>query len=103
MNKIIEQLTEIETGAVQIMDSIAPRKQQLSDEYKKTNEQYARQVEEQTAETLSKLTEQLNSQNERELVRVREQAQKTLESLDKEYNENHKAITAQILARILEE
>lgn len=60
-------------------------------------------MEEQTAETLSKLTEQLNSQNERELVRVREQAQKTLESLDKEYNENHKAITAQILARILEE
>lgn len=35
MNKIIEQLTEIETGAVQIMDSIAPRKQQLSEEYKK--------------------------------------------------------------------
>lgn len=101
MNPAIDQLTKIETDAVQIIEHANTRKQELTAQYEEQKARYAEELAARTTASLDELTASLKQKNEAELAALRKRTQHILTALDQEYRHDHKKLTKQLVDHIL--
>ena len=103
MDTIVNQISEIETAAVKIMNESALQKKELEEEAKQRMEAYDAEVDQKTAEQIEGIRAKLDAEAEKELSSLREAAGKTILNLENEYAKNHEALAAAMVQQMIEE
>lgn len=101
MDKILNKLTEIETAAGRIMDSVDADKKLLDQKYQKLQDEFDRQVDAETEARLLALKEDLSRDREEHLKGIRDAAKEELAHLDQLYQTGHEQLVDQLMQDIL--
>ncbi len=101
MDKLIQQLEQIEKSAVSMIDQANLQKQQLAKEYDEKKTAYEREVDAKTEEALQVLSGRLAKKREQDIKKLHVNTQKALVALNTEYRDHGRELASQILQRVL--
>ena len=102
MDSVIEQLSEIEKTAEDIVEHAEKQKTEIEHQIQNERDVFDRETEQATQEELSRIRAQAKDKMDAVMEEQREKNQKLLEELRKEYEENHEAYARNILEHITE-
>lgn len=101
MDKLIQQLVQIDKDAKQMIDQADTVKQQLDQTYAKKKTDYETQLAKHVDEELNGLSKTLAKQKEQDLAVLHGQTAKAMGTLDEDYQKHHAQLAKQIVQRIL--
>ena len=102
MDSVIEQLSEIEKTAENIVEHAEKQKTEIEHQIQNERDVFDRETEQATQEELSRSRAQAKVKMDEVMEEPWEKNQKLLEELRKEYEENHEAYARKILEHITE-
>lgn len=101
MNDIIDKLTEIETIAKRIKDSVAVQKQELAEEMEAQQKAFDDGVDADNRVLLARMRQGLEIKMQKELAALQEKQEKDLQELDAYYEAYHERLAEQLFQKIL--
>lgn len=96
MDTIIQNLSEIEGRAAEVMREANDRKKHIDEEMKAKAAQFDQELEEQTNQEIARIRKELGEKAELELKTHRQAADNLLQQIEENYQQNH-----QMLAKAL--
>lgn len=102
MDKLIQQLVQIEESAEQMIEQANEKKKELSAKYEQKKIDYEQQVDAHTEEVLSLLTKQLESNHQKDVEELEAKSKQTRQRLDHECKTNGSKMAAAIVQSILD-
>lgn len=97
MNRVIEQLTQIEEAAGKIMGNTAEVKQSMLSDSEKRIKKYNDKMKRKTGEQIQELKAEYKEQLQRELKSIQEKGKREIEKLEQLYEENHHKLVQEIV------
>jgi len=97
MNRVIEQLTQIEEAAGKIMGNTAEVKQSMLSDSEKRIKKYNDKMNRKTGEQIQELKAEYKEQLQRELKSIQEKGKREIEKLEQLYEENHHKLVQEIV------
>lgn len=101
MNDIIDKLTEIETIAKRITDSVAVQKQEMAAEMEAQQKAFDEGIDADNRVLLARMREGLEIQMREELQALQEKQEKLLQELDSYYEANRDRLAEELFLKIL--
>ena len=101
MNDIIDKLTEIETIAKRIKDSVAVQKQELAEEMEAQQKAFDDGVDADNRVLLARMRQGLEIKMQKELAALQEKQEKDLQEMDAYYEAYHERLAEQLFQKIL--
>ncbi|HIQ95311.1 MAG TPA: hypothetical protein IAB26_01990 [Candidatus Limivivens merdigallinarum] len=102
MDTIVQQISEIELAAVNIMNASVEEKKEMDAKLQKEIQEYDAEVDARTEAQLEKLNQELAAQKEESLKTLQEETQKEILALDSEYSRKHDSLSDEILKKMIE-
>ncbi len=103
MEHVLKRLSEIESAASSIMDSVDVKKKELSLAMEQKIRDFDESVEKETAATIKALQKQLHEQISLDLKTQEEKTTECLQALEKEYEEKHIELAQIIFQSLINE
>ncbi|MEY8517520.1 hypothetical protein AALC25_11425 [Lachnospiraceae bacterium 29-84] len=100
MNKVIQELYEIEAQAGEIMQGAGMRQKVIQEENRKKMEEISLGLKGEMEGRLTILKTQLEEQKARELAQVEERNKKQIEEIERSYRQDLDKLAREIVARI---
>ncbi len=101
MEHVLKRLSEIESAASSVMDSVEEKKKELSLAMEAKIRDFDEAVEKETAHTIEELRTQLLEQISLDLKEQEKQTDMVLQALEKEYEEDHIQLAQTIFQSII--
>lgn len=101
MDTLIEQLTEIETAASQVLDGAKNQKLQLDQEQQERLDTFDKEADAAIEQELAALQKELAETQEKQLKTLHEEADKAMEKLTAFYDTHHEELADNIFNRII--
>ena len=102
MDTIVQQISEIELAAVNIMNASVEEKKEMDAKLQKEIQEYDAEVDARTEAQLEKLNQELAAQKEESLKTLQEETQKEILALDSEYSRKQDSLSDEILKKMIE-
>ena len=100
MEEVIQQLSEIETTAQQIMNDAKQQKQVLAENLKKRIQDYEKSTEAESSAKIAQIRKNLEASKESQLADLNQKTARILAGLDEYYEKNHKSLAQDIFKKI---
>ena len=103
MELIINQLSEIETASVKIIEHATEQKKEVAEHFKQLTQDFDEQVDLDTQKRLSDLNIKLTKEKEQELVKLKDDTENLMMTLDKAYEDHHTELAKYVVDQIINE